>query len=117
MRNSHISIPGFKLSGDNVLVVPCVCPNSKVWLNWLGRYAFTAELLLVQGLWLRPILQSFPDKTKMQACGNAFSSTLVANLQCICLTVGSALHVCFLDIQGYTLTLFVFSFEFLSSVQ
>ena len=81
MRTAHISIPGFSSSGVSKNFVPCVCPGSRVWLNWLKRFATPNELLKIQGLWLRPCFDRFDNKVKMQACGNAFSGTVAFNLQ------------------------------------
>lgn len=77
MKTTNVAIPGFGLKGIDTNITPCVCPNSHVWFNWLNRFATTNELLQLQGLWLRPNLGHIPDKVKMKACGNAFSSTVV----------------------------------------
>jgi hypothetical protein len=81
MKTAHVSIPGFYLSGVPNNNVPCICPGSRVWLNWLKRLATPHELLEIQGLWLRPCFDSQPDKVKRQVCGNAFSSTVASHLQ------------------------------------
>lgn len=79
MKGVKVAIPGFLLSGKCTSHVPCICPNSRVWFNWLNRFAKPNELLQLQGLWLRPCLQQIPNRVKSQACGNAFSSTIVPN--------------------------------------
>jgi hypothetical protein len=72
------AIPGFrgKSVADSPLL-PCICPNSALWLNRHKRFLSGKEFLRLQFMMVPHACLSRPERLQKSAAGNGFSGTVV----------------------------------------
>ena len=74
-------IPGLHIDPSDATrepCCPCICPRSRLFLNWLKRFATGAEKMQINGLFIGSCSRwaEFEDRVLSSAAGNAFSMTV-----------------------------------------